>query len=129
MPGFTHMISEGLDELGQSLIAQGKALQKMSWASKQAFQQLCFMHACLDVLADKVLPKEAKEQLQKTREWMDSPEHEAEALKVFATLHRMMGERSPEEVAKFKTDYEKRTRRQRAAVDRIRSRKKTDETQ
>lgn len=124
MPGFTHMISGGLDELGKSLIAQGTALRKISWATRQACRQLCFMYACLDALADKVLPPEAKKELEKTREWMDSPEHEAKAIRAFATLGKMMEERSPDEVEKFKKDYEKRAQRQQAAVDRIRSRKR-----
>jgi hypothetical protein len=117
------MIAQGLDELGEALVSAGNALRNCSWAAGEAFLDFCWMRACLDELAEEALSPEGRQRLAQTMEWMASPRHKAEAVGAFAALQKMMASGSIERAQEFRRKYERRSKRQRGAIDRIRRRR------
>lgn len=125
MPWQVHMIAQGLDDLGKALITAGNTLRSSGWAVGEGFVELCKMKACLDELARETLSDGGQQRLARTLEWMASPEHKSRTLAAFSTLQKLSAEGAPQEVEAFKKRYQKKARRQAAAIERIRARKKT----
>lgn len=124
MPGEPELIALSIRELGGALSDIGGIMTRASVPIAAALEQICKMKVCLDTIGEYSLPPQGRRRLAQALAWQDSPRRSADALKDFQVLKELFERRGAEGVEAFKKQYARRLRRQRAAVDRIRRRKK-----
>jgi hypothetical protein len=123
MPFFPHMIAQGVVDIGDRVIDIGHTVKNIGWAFGELCGLACVTSVYVEALARQTLRPEGLGEVQKRASVMLSPGHRAEALRAFSTLQKA-ARGAPGEAEAVQERVQKKMRREAAALERLRTRRK-----